>query len=191
MNNSVLNQDDGKCQIVLNGNRLEVFLLAFSVKSITFKSSHANVFSMGKVKNILQAKGGSIVSVEPTITVYKAIELMSEKNISSLLITDQDGKLLGIFTERDYARKLILKGKSSKDTLIKELMTQNPITVASDNSIEDCMKVMAGKHVRHLPVVDNGEIKGMISIGDLVRFIIEEQKGIIENLEQYITGHHS
>jgi CBS domain-containing protein len=146
---------------------------------------------MGKVKNILQAKGGVVVSVEPTITVYKAIEMMSEKNISSLLITDPAGKLMGIFTERDYARKLILKGKSSKDTLIKELMTQNPVTVSSDNSIEDCMKVMTDKHVRHLPVVDGGEIKGMISIGDLVRFIIEEQKTIIENLEQYITGHHT
>jgi CBS domain-containing protein len=145
---------------------------------------------MGKVKNILQAKGGSIVSVEPGITVYKAIELMSEKNISSLLITDSGGKLLGIFTERDYARKLILKGKSSKDTLIKELMTQNPITVSSDNTIEDCMKIMTDKQIRHLPVVDSGAIKGMVSIGDLVRFIIEEQKGIIENLEQYITGHH-
>lgn len=145
---------------------------------------------MGKVKNILQAKGGSVVSVEPGITVYKAIELMSEKNISSLLITDSGGKLLGIFTERDYARKLILKGKSSKDTLIKELMTQNPITVSSDNTIEDCMKIMTDKQIRHLPVVDSGAIKGMVSIGDLVRFIIEEQKGIIENLEQYITGHH-
>lgn len=146
---------------------------------------------MGKVKNILQAKGGSIVSVEPAITVYKAIELMSDKNISSLLITDTQGKLLGIFTERDYARKLILKGKSSKDTLIKELMTQNPVTVGSDSSIEDCMKVMTDKHIRHLPVVDSGKIMGMISIGDLVRFIIEEQKGIIQDLEQYITGHHN
>ena len=146
---------------------------------------------MGKVKNILQAKGGVVVSVEPAITVYKAIELMSEKNISSLLITDPEGKLLGIFTERDYARKLILKGKSSKDTLIKELMTQNPVTVSSDSSIEDCMKVMSDKHIRHLPVVDSGKVMGMISIGDLVRFIIEEQKGIIQDLEQYITGHHN
>ncbi len=146
---------------------------------------------MGKVKNILQSKGSTIFSVEPTITVYKAIELMSEKNISSLMITDKEGKLLGIFTERDYARKLILKGKSSKDTLIKDLMTENPITVASDSTIDDCMKVMTSKYVRHLPVVDNGKIMGMISIGDLVRFIIQEQKGIIEDLEQYITGHHS
>ncbi|HEU5289321.1 MAG TPA: CBS domain-containing protein, partial [Cyclobacteriaceae bacterium] len=140
---------------------------------------------MGKVKNILQAKGGVVVSVEPSITVYKAIETMSEKNISSLLICDPQGKLLGIFTERDYARKLILKGKSSKDTLIKELMTQNPVTVTSDSSIEDCMKVMTDKHIRHLPVVDSGKVMGMISIGDLVRFIIEEQKGIIKDLEHY------
>ncbi len=146
---------------------------------------------MGKVRNILQAKGGAIFSVEPTITVYKAIELMSEKNISSLLITEKEGKLLGIFTERDYARKLILRGKSSKDTLIKELMTENPVTVASDSSIEDCMKVMTSKYVRHLPVVDNGKIAGMVSMGDVVRFIMNEQKGIIEDLEQYITGHHS
>ncbi len=146
---------------------------------------------MGKVRNILQAKGSAIFSVEPTISVYSAIELMSEKNISSLMITDKDGKLLGIFTERDYARKLILKGKSSKDTLIKDLMTENPLTVASDSTIDDCMKVMTNKHVRHLPVVDNGKIMGMVSIGDVVRFIIEEQKGIIEDLEHYITGHHN
>lgn len=146
---------------------------------------------MGKVRNILQAKGGDIFSVEPTITVYKAIELMSEKNISSLLITEKEGKLLGIFTERDYARKLILRGKSSKDTLIQELMTENPVTVASDSSIEDCMKVMTSKYVRHLPVVDNGKITGMVSMGDVVRFIMNEQKGIIEDLEHYITGHHS
>ena len=139
----------------------------------------------------MQAKGSVIFSVEPTITVYKAIELMSEKNISSLMITDKDGKLLGIFTERDYARKLILKGKSSKDTLIRDLMTENPITVASDSTIDDCMKVMTSKYVRHLPVVDNGKIMGMVSIGDVVRFIIQEQKGIIEDLEHYITGHHN
>ena len=153
-------------------------------------NDHANDNDMGKVRNILQAKGTAIFSVEPNITVYKAIELMSEKNISSLLITNIEGKLLGIFTERDYARKLILKGKSSKDTLIKELMTQNPVTVCSDSSIEDCMKLMTNKAVRHLPVMDNNNLSGMISMSDVVRFVIEEQKGIIEDLEQYITGHH-
>lgn len=143
---------------------------------------------MGKVRNILQAKGNSIISVEPSTTVYKAIELMSEKNISSLLIIDSTGELLGIFTERDYARKLILKGKSSKDTLIKDLMTAHPITVSSDSAIEECMEIMTNKFIRHLPVVDENKLAGMISIGDVVRFVIQQQKGIIEDLEQYITG---
>ena len=151
---------------------------------------HANDYFMGKVRNILQTKGTAIFSVAPGITVYKAIELMSEKNISSLLITNPEGKLLGIFTERDYARKLILRGKSSKDTLIKELMTENPVTVCSDSSIEECMKLMTDRSVRHLPVMDNNNLSGMISMSDVVRFVMEEQRGIIEDLEQYITGHH-
>jgi CBS domain-containing protein len=145
---------------------------------------------MGKIRNILQVKGNVVFSVDPSITVYKAIEMMSNKNISSLLIMDPFGKLLGIFTERDYARKLILKGKSSKDTQIGEIMTENPVTITSDNSIEECMQVMTDRFIRHLPVVDAGKVVGMISIGDVVSFIIDEQKGIIEDLELYITGHH-
>jgi len=145
---------------------------------------------MGKIRNILQVKGNVVFSVDPSVTVYKAIEMMSNKNISSLLIMDPFGKLLGIFTERDYARKLILKGKSSKDTQIGEIMTENPVTISSDSSIEDCMQVMSDRYIRHLPVVEAGRVIGMISIGDVVRYIIEEQKGIIEDLELYITGHH-
>ena len=144
---------------------------------------------MGKVKDILKAKSthlGAIFSVEPDTIVYKAIELMSEKNIGGLLITE-NGKLVGIFTERDYARKLILKGKSSKDTTIGELMTKNPFTVNSESSIEECMQIMSDKRFRHLPVVDNDNLTGIISIGDVVRFIIEEQKSIIEHLEGYIS----
>jgi CBS domain-containing protein len=144
---------------------------------------------MGKVRNILADKGSAIFSVEPSISVYKAIELMAEKNIGGLLITERD-KLVGIFTERDYARKLILKGKSSKDTTIGELMTRNPFTVTRDTSIDECMRMMSGKRIRHLPVVEEEKLIGIISIGDVVRYIIEEQKGIIEHLEQYITGHH-
>lgn len=144
---------------------------------------------MGKVKNILESKGNAIYSVEPTIMVYRAIELMCEKNIGGLLIVD-DGKLVGIFTERDYARKLILRGKSSKDTPISELMTSNLITVSPDTSIDDCMRVMVGRKIRHLPVLDEGELVGLISIGDVVRHVIDEQKSIIEQLEHYITGHH-
>jgi CBS domain-containing protein len=141
---------------------------------------------MGNVKSILDAKGYSIFSVEPTITVYQAIELMCEKNIGGLLIVD-DGKLAGIFTERDYARKLILKGKSSRDTLIGELMTPNPFTVSTKSSIEECMQIMSDRHFRHLPVVDDGKLIGMISIGDVVRQVINDQKSVIEHLQQYIS----
>lgn len=140
---------------------------------------------MGKVKDILASKGKIVFSVEPTTIVYRAIEMMCEKNIGGLLIVE-NGKLVGIFTERDYARKLILKGKSSKDTPISELMTKNPFSVSSENSIEDCMNLMTDKHIRHLPVVDENQLIGMISIGDVVKQIIHEQKGIIEHLESYI-----
>ena len=143
---------------------------------------------MGKVRNILQTKGNAIYSVEPDMMVYRAIELMCEKNIGGLLIVD-NGKLVGIFTERDYARKLILKGKSSKDTPIKDLMTSNLVTVSPETSIDDCMRVMTGRKIRHLPVLDNGNLVGVISIGDVVHYVIEEQKSIIEHLEHYITGH--
>jgi CBS domain-containing protein len=160
------------------------------VKSVIFNYFNQADTRMGKVRNILQGKGNVVFSVAPTVTVYKAIELMSLKNIGGLLITDEQGHLLGIFTERDYARRLILKGKSSKDTSIGEIMTENPVTVSPDNSIEDCMKTMTNRFIRHLPVVDDGELVGMISIGDVVRYIIEEQRGIIEDLEFYITGHH-
>ncbi len=146
---------------------------------------------MGTVRNILQTKGQQVFSVEPAVTVYNAIEIMSQKNIGGLLVTDKGSdKLLGIFTERDYARRLILKGKSSKDTEVREIMTENPVTVTPDDSIDECMKLMTNRRIRHLPVCDNGRLTGMISIGDVVRFIIEEQRCIIEDLEQYITGHH-
>ncbi len=142
---------------------------------------------MGKVRDILKTKGHAIFSVEPTIMVYQAVEQMCERNIGGLLIVE-GGKLVGIFTERDYARKLILKGKSSKDTPISELMTKNPFTVTPDNSIEDCMTVMTQKHIRHLPVVEGDKLTGIISIGDVVKQIMEDQKSIIEHLEHYITS---
>jgi CBS domain-containing protein len=147
---------------------------------------------MGKVRNILEAKGNTghtVFSVEPTTIVYEAIEVMAQKNIGGLLICE-GGKLVGIFTERDYARKLILKGKSSKDTTIGELMTKNPFTVTLDSSIEECMELMSNRRIRHLPVLESpeGALIGVISIGDVVRFIIEEQKSIIAHLESYIAG---
>lgn len=142
---------------------------------------------MGRVRNILQSKNGFIVSVCPDSTVYEALELMLEKNIGALLVLDQN-KFVGLFTERDYARKVILKGKASKETLIREIMTEHPQKVSPDNTIEDCMLLMTNKYIRHLPVLVGEELVGIISIGDLVRYIIDEQKFIIENLEHYITG---
>lgn len=141
---------------------------------------------MGKVRNILQNKGTSVFSVEPTITVYHGLELMVEQNVGGLLICE-NGKLVGIFTERDYARKLVLKGKNSKETLIRELMSERPITVCPDDSIEECMQVMTNRSIRHLPVLDGETLVGIISIGDIIRYMLEEQRFIIENLEQYIT----
>jgi CBS domain-containing protein len=142
---------------------------------------------MGKVRNILQSKNNSTISVSPDSTVFEALELMVEKNIGALLVMDQE-EFVGIFTERDYARKVILKGKASKETPISEIMTEDPVTVTMDNTIEDCMRLMTNKFIRHLPVMDNGKLVGIISIGDVVKFIIEEQRFIIENLEHYITG---
>lgn len=142
---------------------------------------------MGNVRNILQGKTNNIIAVSPDTTVFEALELMFEKNIGALLVIDQD-KVVGIFTERDYARKVILKGKSSKLIPIREIMTENLITVTSNNSIEECMWLMTNKFIRHLPVIDDGKLISVISIGDLVRYIIEEQKFIIGNLEHYISG---
>ncbi|NQX42551.1 CBS domain-containing protein [Pedobacter steynii] len=142
---------------------------------------------MGKVRNILQGKPNSAIFVSPDVTVFEALELMFEKNIGSLLVMEQN-QFIGIFTERDYARKVILKGKSSKNIKIKEIMTENALTVCSDTTIEECMWLMTNKFIRHLPVIDDGKLTGIISIGDVVKYIIEEQKFIIGNLEHYITG---
>jgi CBS domain-containing protein len=141
---------------------------------------------MGTVRNIIQNKGNVVFSIPPDITVYQALEIMLDKGIGALLIVEH-GKFIGIFTERDYARKLILKGKASKETLIREVMTENPITVTPDNTIEDCMNLMNDRKFRHLPVMEKGQLVGLVSVGDLVKFIIEEQKYIIENLQQYIS----
>jgi CBS domain-containing protein len=129
---------------------------------------------MGKVRNIIKTKGNAIFSVPSTVMVYQALELMFEKNIGSLLVID-DGRFVGIFTERHYARKLILRGKSSKETTIGEIMTEGPVTVTCDTSIEECMKIMTEKKIRHLPVMENNKLVGLISVGDVVKFIIQEQ----------------
>ena len=142
---------------------------------------------MGAVNSILKGKGNIIFTIPPETIVYNALEIMVEKNVSALLVMEND-KLAGIFTERDYARKVILKGKASKETKIGEIMTRELITVSPETSLDSCMRLMTGKLIRHLPVVDNGQLAGIISIGDVVKYIIEEQKFIIENMEHYITG---
>jgi CBS domain-containing protein len=142
---------------------------------------------MGNVSNILKTKGNLTYSVTPDTVVYDAIEFMCDKNVSAVVVKENE-KLVGIFTERDYARKLILQGKASKETLIREVMTEDLITVAPNTSIDDCMRLMTGKFIRHLPVVESSKLIGVISIGDVVKYIIEEQKFIIENMEHYITG---
>lgn len=142
---------------------------------------------MGAVKDILASKGNETFTITPDTSVYQALELMVQKNVSALLVMEND-KLAGIFTERDYARKVALKGKSSKDTLIGEIMTGNLITVSPDSTIDECMELMTGKYIRHLPVVDNDKLTGIISIGDVVRRIIQEQKSLIGHMEQYIAG---
>jgi CBS domain-containing protein len=142
---------------------------------------------MGKVKDIVKAKGSAVFTVEPSITVYAAIELMCDKNVGGLLITE-NGKVVGIFTERDYARKVVLKNKSSKDTTIGEIMTSKIFSVTPEDSVATCMQVMTDKHIRHLPVMDGDNIAGLISIGDVVRFLLKEQQDIIDHLEHYITS---
>lgn len=140
-----------------------------------------------KVKDILKSKGSEIYTVQGTNTVFEALQIMNDKNIGGLLVVDES-KLTGIFTERDYARKIVLKGKTSKDTPVSELMTPNPYFVTPEQTIEDCMEVMSTKHIRHLPVMAGDNIVGVISISDVVRTIIDNQKFTIDQLAKYITG---
>lgn len=142
---------------------------------------------MGNVRDIIKAKNHPLVTVNQHITVYEALKQMVDHNIGALLVTDEN-KLIGIFTERDYARKVILHGKTSKELLISEVMTDNLITVTPDDSVEDCMQLMTNEFIRHLPVIENNELFGIVSIGDVVKYIINEQKFIIEHLEHYIKG---
>lgn len=142
---------------------------------------------MKTVQQLLSTKPLQVFSVLESTSVLEALQVMMEKNISALLILN-DHTLSGIFTERDYARKIVLHGKSSSETSMKEVMTANPITVKPTDSIEWCMQIMTDKHIRHLPVTDGYQAIGMVSIGDVVKFIIEDQKQTISQLENYISS---
>lgn len=143
---------------------------------------------MTVVAEILKSKPDAVVHrIAPTDTVYEGLRLMADKGIGALLVMEGDA-IVGIVTERDYARKIALMGRTSIETLVRDVMTPSVLCVRSTQTSEQCMQLMTGKRLRHLPVVDDGKLLGMISIGDLVKDIISEQKFIIEQLEHYITG---
>ena len=141
------------------------------------------------VSTILKQKGGETWSVTPETTVYEAIEAMANKEIGALVVMNPQGRIVGLLSERDYARKIILKGRSSKETRVGEIMMSPPITVGRDCSVDEAMRTMTEHRVRHLPVTDgNGAVLGIVSIGDLVKWIITSQEQTIEQLHSYISG---
>ena len=142
-----------------------------------------------KIDSVLKLKGGQIWSVAPSATVYEAIEKMSAKGVGALLVL-VDGHLAGIISERDYARKVILRDRSSKQTQVQEIMTSPVVTVTPQHSVEECMRMMTENRVRHLPVVDRDRVVGIISIGDLVNWIISAHEETIGHLKSYITGNY-
>jgi len=149
---------------------------------------------METVAEYLKKKGAAIYSVRPNATVYGALELMAEKNIGAVVVTDEEGKLHGIFSERDFARKMIIKGRNADTTKVKEIMTTLVVSVNPDTRIHECMALMTEKRIRHLPVLDGEKLVGVISIGDVVKSMLTEQEMVIsqqaykiDQLEQYIS----
>ena len=141
-----------------------------------------------RIQTLLQNKpSNTVLSVRPDESVFEAIEKMAEQGVGALLVLENE-QLLGIITERDYARKVILRGRSSKDTLVREIMTSPVVFVTPQQSVDDCMTLMTVHHFRHLPVVDEGRVVGVVSIGDLVKWIITGQARAIQQLESYISG---
>lgn len=142
----------------------------------------------GTISDILNYKGTNVWSISPEATVFEALQLMADKNVGALLVTEGE-RLVGIITERDYSRKVVLKGKSSKETEVREILSGNLIHVTPSHTVEECMRLMTGHRVRHLPVLDGPTIVGVISIGDLVNWIISAQTSTIEQLQTYIGGY--
>lgn len=140
---------------------------------------------MKSVKQLVQAKGGQVYGVVPEASVFEALKLMAEKDVGALVVTES-GKLAGIISERDYARKVILHGKSSHDMAVREIMTAKVVTVGPGQTVEECMALMTARRVRHLPVIADGDLIGVLSIGDLVKEVIAEQEQTIKQLESYI-----
>jgi CBS domain-containing protein len=142
---------------------------------------------MKKVLNLINHKGNTVTIIDGSKTVYDALEIMVQKNIGALVVYKQDS-FVGVITERDYAQKVIVKGKHSHNTLVSEIMESSPATVKFEDTIERCMELMSDKHVRYLPVVADNHVVGLVSMGDVVRYIIEDQKDTINHLQNFISG---
>lgn len=142
---------------------------------------------MKTVRQLLAVKGSSVLSIAPTQQVYDALVVMAEHKVGALVVLNGE-RLVGIFSERDYARSVVLKGKTSKNTLVSEVMSTTVITVSQEQTIDECMSLMSGKRIRHLPVLDNNQVVGLLSIGDLVKETIEYQAFLIKQLESYIQS---
>ena len=142
---------------------------------------------MTTVRDILKIKGNRVWTIEPQQTVFDALSLMAEKGIGALVVLEEQ-RVVGVLSERDYARKVILKGKASKETSVRDIMTSRVCYVSQDRTVDECMALMTDKSIRHLPVIEDDELKGLVSIGDVVKSMISEREFIIERLEAYITG---
>ncbi len=140
------------------------------------------------ISEILHHKGSNAWSVSPEATVFEAIKMMADKNVGALLVTSAD-KLAGIISERDYTRKVVLKGRSSRETAVKEILSSNVIKVSPVHTVEECLRLMTDHHIRHLPVLEDEKIVGVVSIGDLVNWIISAQTSTIQQLQTYIAGY--
>lgn len=145
---------------------------------------------MHTVRELLQAKGAQVWTIRPDATVYEALELLAEKDVGALVVVEGE-QVVGMFSERDYARKVILKGRSSRTTTVSELMTREVLYVSPEDTIENCMAIMTEKRTRHLPVMQNNRLAGLVSIGDVVKLIISDREFTIRELERYITGGHN
>ena len=142
----------------------------------------------GSINEILLHKGTTVWTISPDATVFEAIQMMADKNVGAILVSEQE-KLIGLISERDYTRKVALKGKSSKELKVREILSERLVHVSPEHSIEECMRLMTENRVRHLPVLEGGKIRGVISIGDLVNWIISAQSTTIRQLETYISGY--
>lgn len=142
---------------------------------------------MKSVRQVLEDKGYAVETIAPQASVYEALQKMANRELGALVVFEE-GEICGLLSERDYARKLVLQGKSSKDTPVQEVMTRRVITVEPQQTVEACMVLMTDKHIRHLPVIEDGRLIGIVSIGDIVKAVIEAQRLTIEELETYITS---